>query len=426
MRPTLLVPLLLSACDGTAPILPKEEPQLYETDCTDGMDEDQDGVADCDDSDCRQACQTSTEADCGDGTDNDGDALVDCADPDCATSALCGENCTDGIDNDADGRIDCVDTDCAADPACLEDCADRRDNDRDDLIDCADPDCAAACVEDCGDTLDNDQDGDADCADFDCELDCDEDCENGVDDDGDDLRDCADEECVGLPICVEVCGDGRDNDADGLTDCEDGECVEDPSCDEDCGDGDDNDLDGLTDCEDDDCAGDLRCATRTVQVTGGTAVLTHDFLSTFYFSLFGGGTRSTNENLWRIAATDVEGTVQVRLGTFSDTCNWSVESASFEASATGALLNLTGRTGFTSDGACGLTSSDLPTQLQLYDWQGYLPAPTFQVWYGGPQVDSTMRSTARSFSGYSFTYSFFNTSYQTHTLSPLEGLPSER
>jgi len=49
--------------------------------------------------------------DCSDGVDNDNDGLVDCADNDCSTS-MCQEICNDGIDNDGDGYADCFDEDC--------------------------------------------------------------------------------------------------------------------------------------------------------------------------------------------------------------------------------------------------------------------------------------------------------------------------
>lgn len=51
--------------------------------------------------------------------------------------------CTDGIDNDEDGLIDCLDPDCNDINVLCEDqfCGDGIDNDRDGLIDCDDPDC---------------------------------------------------------------------------------------------------------------------------------------------------------------------------------------------------------------------------------------------------------------------------------------------
>ncbi len=63
---------------------------------------------------------------CTDGTDNDGDGLIDCDDsedcgddPACTGPPLDPEICDDGIDNDGDGLTDCADRlDCRQDPAC--------------------------------------------------------------------------------------------------------------------------------------------------------------------------------------------------------------------------------------------------------------------------------------------------------------------
>ncbi|MCK6517316.1 hypothetical protein L6R46_19925 [Myxococcota bacterium] len=57
---------------------------------------------------------------------------------------LC-EDCADGLDNDGDGLLDCEDGDCALDSACVEDCADEVDNDDDGLSDCYDDDCWPSC-----------------------------------------------------------------------------------------------------------------------------------------------------------------------------------------------------------------------------------------------------------------------------------------
>lgn len=51
-----------------------------EADCGDGYDEDGDGLVDCEDADCVDAC---TELDCGDAVDDDDDGFVDCQDDDC-------------------------------------------------------------------------------------------------------------------------------------------------------------------------------------------------------------------------------------------------------------------------------------------------------------------------------------------------------
>ena len=140
--------------------------------CSDGIDNDGDGLIDLADQDCAAFAPPppppsteDTAALCSDTIDNDGDGLVDLADQDCApfvsppppappaggedTTALC----SDAIDNDGDGLIDLNDPDCAAfappppPPAGGEDtallCSDGIDNDGDTLIDLADSDCAA-------------------------------------------------------------------------------------------------------------------------------------------------------------------------------------------------------------------------------------------------------------------------------------------
>lgn len=84
-----------------------------------------------------------TEEICDDGIDNDDDGLIDCEDPECDCEEEI-EICDDGIDNDGDGLIDAADPDC--NPGNLEICCDGIDNDGDGLIDSADPDC---CYRDC-------------------------------------------------------------------------------------------------------------------------------------------------------------------------------------------------------------------------------------------------------------------------------------
>ncbi len=67
----------------------------------------------------------STPEVCSDGRDNDLDGLTDCDDPDCLGDASCvvapvaeAGFCGDGIDNDNDGLFDCDDADCASDATC--------------------------------------------------------------------------------------------------------------------------------------------------------------------------------------------------------------------------------------------------------------------------------------------------------------------
>ena len=101
---------------------------LYECDCADGIDNEGDGLIDCDDPDCASAPECvdciAYECDCADGIDNDGDGQIDCNDSDCASASECVDctlyecDCADGMDNDGDGQIDCDDSDCASSPSC--------------------------------------------------------------------------------------------------------------------------------------------------------------------------------------------------------------------------------------------------------------------------------------------------------------------
>ncbi len=126
--------------------------------CTDGIDNDEDGLTDCADTDdCAldPACIVSDPEICDDGIDNDEDGKVDCADPDCEGIAgpdggMCGpetgpaENCDDGYDNDGDSTVDCDDMACEPTAVCggIEQiCNDGLDNDFDGLTDCDDSNC---------------------------------------------------------------------------------------------------------------------------------------------------------------------------------------------------------------------------------------------------------------------------------------------
>ncbi len=56
-------------------------------------------------------------------------------------------------------------------------------------------------------------------------------CDDGIDNDFDGFIDCADADCTGISPCgAEVCDDGIDNDGDGDTDCDDADCGADPVC----------------------------------------------------------------------------------------------------------------------------------------------------------------------------------------------------
>jgi len=188
--------------------------------CSDGIDNDSDGLVDCADEDCKDLvpCLENTLIACNDLYDNDGDGLVDCFDSDCWEFIRCferEENCKDGIDNDGDGLIDCEDDSCFGSAECMEDspytCKDGLDNDRDGLIDCAEASCQAFIVcsewgsEACSDGIDNDFDGLVDCADADC-------------------RTSFSSNCGAIESSPAFCSDGIDNDADGLVDCADPDC----------------------------------------------------------------------------------------------------------------------------------------------------------------------------------------------------------
>jgi hypothetical protein len=200
--------------------------------CYDGYDNDLDGLIDCADSDCFYFCDETFGNHCADLVDNDHDGLLDCRDPDCVSSTACDEsqNCSDCYDNDHDGLADCEDPDCAALSPCASEtnCYDYHDNDLDGLVDCADPDCQP-CTEVCYTPADDDRDGLINCLDPDCASDgsCVETaCDNCADDDADTVADCADSDCAGAPNCTEGghCYDGFDNDGDTLLDCADPDC----------------------------------------------------------------------------------------------------------------------------------------------------------------------------------------------------------
>ena len=343
--------------------------------CGNGTDDDNDGLADCLDSDCKgEACMMGTQPGvcvffgdypgakgfCGmaqsseqclpsghnglERFDMDGDGAIGCADPDCQLALcfddgtfqascsdrlggvmVCGDtvnniefDCGNGIDDDSDGLVDCQDLSymggdyqpdcfdapcgptyagrCLADHTCLGGesglCEDAIDNDHDGLTDCEDPDClgstcfAGTCA------------GDSKV--FHCEaLNEPTDCSiSAPDADGDGLYGCQDPDCADMPCGTGTCSsagialedrecvggelscyDQSDNDFDGLTDCQDPDCanmtcgdgstgkcsplgtpLRDRHCIQaneggNCETGSDEDKDGLTDCEDPDCAG---------------------------------------------------------------------------------------------------------------------------------------------------------------------------
>ncbi|MEM9072809.1 MAG: hypothetical protein AAGE52_30160 [Myxococcota bacterium] len=205
----------------------------------------------CDSGSC--TCPSATE-DCTNGRDDDCDGLSDCDDPNCE-DVLCNpdgrvcfagrcectlvESCGDGVTNDCD---DAIDEGCG--PGVESDCGDGVDNNMDGPRDCADPTCD---LRTCGglfecrfeflrccaiDGFDGCGGGDEDCDSF-VDEDCFEDCSNGLDDDSDGDTDCEDEDCFAADNCFEfLCADTLDNDGDGARDCDDEDCFDDPVCDD--------------------------------------------------------------------------------------------------------------------------------------------------------------------------------------------------
>ncbi|MCA9526625.1 MAG: hypothetical protein KC549_10060 [Myxococcales bacterium] len=109
----------------------------------------------------------------------------------------------------------------------------------------------------CENGRDDDGDGLVDCDDPACQLHpaCwrPEICDNGVDDNGNGLTDCDDPDCRGTPMCwvEEICDNGVDDNDNGATDCEEATCFgAHPACIEICDNGLDDNRDGLADCDD--------------------------------------------------------------------------------------------------------------------------------------------------------------------------------
>lgn len=99
--------------------------------CTDGIDNDCDNLIDAQDPDAQGCPLVCTDDDADSYSLEGGDCgAVDCNDLDALINPAAVENCTDGVDNDCDGLEDCNDSDCSTDPNCQVTCSDytkRRD-----------------------------------------------------------------------------------------------------------------------------------------------------------------------------------------------------------------------------------------------------------------------------------------------------------
>jgi hypothetical protein len=266
-------------------------PQGNETLCFDAQDNDCDGVADCQDSECAgrlcsaagKVCANLTcscpgsppENICDDGKDNDCNGFVDCKDQGCQPF---GGNA--GLSCGANGLV-CTGSGTSANCTCSGNGG---------TIQASEGTGGDAGVPTCGDNFDNDCDGYADCLDVNCRalpladggmiagkdcshpngtpltvgMQCDAvgqcicpagqssevSCSDGIDNDCDGLADCADNECNGsscgsfglvcngnLCACpsptapVEICKDFIDNNCDGKVDCADSACSPGAQCD---------------------------------------------------------------------------------------------------------------------------------------------------------------------------------------------------
>ena len=240
--------------------------------CTNGKDDNFDGLTDCEDPQCAFVARCQVE-NCTNGIDDNDNNLIDCADPQCSEAPTCvPENCTNGQDDNKNGLTDCDDPQCADARECQDEiCGNGIDDNLDGLTDCEDVKCAMtrACIrENCTNKIDDDGDGFIDCRDPECaeHISCQvEICDNGNDDNGNNLIDCKDPQCKSNPVCiVENCTNGIDDNKNGLLDCADPQCATNPWClREVCDDDLDNDHNGMVDCDDPACTDDAACSVES-------------------------------------------------------------------------------------------------------------------------------------------------------------------
>ena len=199
------------------------EPEDTFEKCTDGIDNDCNGYKDCEDNSCKkskdpiiaQYCrlincpsyvdgntEDSYEA-CSDGIDNDCNGLADCADPTCKNSSDPDVQayCRKILEDLANAAIPNLPT--AIPEFNAELCSDGKDNDFNGVADCADPNCIALNLEYCSVKLT--QEPPARPANF--------------------ATLSASARAAILANEKDLCTDNIDNDRDGLVDCEEYQCM---------------------------------------------------------------------------------------------------------------------------------------------------------------------------------------------------------
>lgn len=174
------------------------------------------------DADCQSCIGTSCEAElaacladtcplptyetsCDDGVDNDGDGLTDCDDPDCADHPAClGGEITCGQ------VLSCAET-CGTDTTCIQACQEAGCPSAQHLSEALISSCGEACVMSCLGGLGSPQ----------CQTCIATTCP-------DELAACMADDC--LDTVEWHCSDGVDNDGDGQVDCDDPDCTDHPDC----------------------------------------------------------------------------------------------------------------------------------------------------------------------------------------------------
>jgi len=293
----------ICTCPLDCPTPPTNE--FISVTCFDGLDNDCDGFTDCTDNDC--ICeQNCNPVGCGNGVCGDppGESSCNCV-CDCGPAPGSEVACSDGLDNDCDGLVDCGDPNCSGIPPCATVfCPDGICHPSElctCFIDCGPPRLEGTAFGNCADGLDNDCDSCTDAADSGCGG-TETNCTDGVDNNCDGLTDCSDSSCASNPACEACCqsggtcveatasacivqggtNQGAGTDCLGSvacctpTGCADMDdvccasagvslgggstCGTLPSTESACADGVDNDCDGSIDCTDGDCASSSSCA----------------------------------------------------------------------------------------------------------------------------------------------------------------------